>query len=273
MALLLINYFSKALKRTVPIQAILPSDKVVNFSAKNNENKPFKSLYLLHGYLGNYTDWVSNTNIQLLAEKYNLAVFMPSGDNSFYIDGTLDGSKYSTFIGEELVDMTRKMFHLSSKREDTFICGLSMGGYGALYNGLKYFKTFGYIASFSGALHLFEDKRPNAMKHHDVFGDLTKLGNSELNPRVTFKLMQETLKNKKEKYPKFYISCGKQDHLFMPNQFFATFLKNEGVDVLFNSSDGGHDWDFWQTQIVEVLKWLPLEEPVLGISSGNVKTK
>ena len=273
MALLLINYFSKALKRTVPIQAILPSDKVLDFSDKSLEERPFKSLYLLHGFLGNYTDWVSNTNIQLLAEKYNLAVFMPSGDNSFYIDGPSDGAKYSAFIGAELVNITRKMFHLSSKREDTFIAGLSMGGYGALYNGLKYYQTFGYIACLSGALHLFEDKRPNAMKHHAVFGDLTQLVDSELNPRITFKLMQKALQNQVDKYPKFYISCGKQDHLFMPNQFFYQFLKDEGADVTFNPSDGGHDWDFWQKQINEVLKWLPLDEPVSGISSGNVKTK
>ena len=43
------------------------------------------------------------------------------------------------------------MLPLSTKREDTFIGGISMGGYGALYNGFKYRDTFSKVAAFSPA--------------------------------------------------------------------------------------------------------------------------
>lgn len=65
---------------------------------------------------------------------------MPACENKFYVDNERSHEYYSRFIGEELVDMTRRLFPLSHQREDTFIAGLSMGGYGAIVNGLKYHK-------------------------------------------------------------------------------------------------------------------------------------
>ena len=128
-----------SLKRTITINAILPTDKFVRPGTPKPEKKPFKTLYLLHGIFGNYTDWVAGTRIQRWAQDNDLAVIMPSGENGFYVDHPGRGDQlYGEFIGQELVQFTRDLFHLSDKREDTYIAGLSMGGYGALRNGLKY---------------------------------------------------------------------------------------------------------------------------------------
>lgn len=62
MALIQANFVSKSLLRTVPIQVILPVDKFSMSGSAQKEQKPFKTLYLLHGLLGNYTDWVSGTH-------------------------------------------------------------------------------------------------------------------------------------------------------------------------------------------------------------------
>ena len=86
MALIQVNYSSKALFRTVPMNVILPADRFDADTDRylNGKERKYKTLYLLHGLLGNYTDWVSQTRIQKWAEERNLAVVMPSGDNSFY---------------------------------------------------------------------------------------------------------------------------------------------------------------------------------------------
>lgn len=149
-----VNFFSKALMRPVTMNVILPVDKVFFGEETEEENKPFKTLYLLHGVMGNYTDWVTGTCIKRWAEEKNLAVVMPSGANMFYMDHPNANENYSEFIGKELVKITRRMFPLSHKKEDTFIAGLSMGGYGAIRNGLKYHDTFGYIAGLSSAMIL-----------------------------------------------------------------------------------------------------------------------
>ena len=69
MALMEVNFFSKALMRPVTMNVILPVDKVFFGEETEEENKPFKTLYLLHGVMGNYTDWVTGTCIKRWAEE------------------------------------------------------------------------------------------------------------------------------------------------------------------------------------------------------------
>lgn len=126
MALLQCTFFSQALMRTVPIQVVLPTDKALGPNAPAPKG-PFPTLYLLHGIFGDQTDWVCGTRIQAWATERNLAVVMPAGENSFYVDNKKASALYGTFIGKELVDFTRRTFPLSTKREETFIGGLSMG--------------------------------------------------------------------------------------------------------------------------------------------------
>ena len=191
MALMEVNFFSKALMRPVTMNVILPADKVFFGEETEEENKPFKTLYLLHGVMGNYTDWVTGTCIKRWAEEKNLAVVMPSGANMFYMDHPNANENYSEFIGKELVKITRRMFPLSYKKEDTFIAGLSMGGYGAIRNGLKYHDTFGYIAGLSSAMILekmgiADDSSPMFFEKksflESVFGDLSRIKDCEINP-------------------------------------------------------------------------------------------
>lgn len=213
------------------------------------DDKPYKTLYLLHGIFGNYTDWVSGTNIQRWAQENDLAVVMPSGDNMFYVDNPKISSYYGEFIGKELVEITRKMFPLSKRREDTYIAGLSMGGYGAIRNGLKYHDTFGYIAGLSSALIIDDiEKRTDDVQFffesrsfaEGCFGDLTKVKNSDMNPKWLIKKLVE----EKVDIPKIYMACGKDDFLFKANQEFKDYLDELGVEVTFEVGPGGHDGIF-----------------------------
>lgn len=127
MAFIQMNFFSQSLMRQVPVNIILPMDKLPAPGVPVREEKPYKTLYLLHGIFGNYTDWVNGTRIQRYAEEHDLVVVMPSGDNSFYVDQPKSNNLYGEFVGRELVEFTRKMFPLSHKREDTFIGGILYG--------------------------------------------------------------------------------------------------------------------------------------------------
>ena len=126
-----------------------PKDEAAPYPRRTG---PFKTLFLLHGITGNHTDFISETRIRALAEEHNLAVIMPSGYNAFYLDQPESHNYYGSFVGEELVRMARSMFPLSTRREDTFIGGVSMGAYGALRNGLHYCENFGAIVALSSAM-------------------------------------------------------------------------------------------------------------------------
>ena len=266
MALIQVNYVSNALQRTVPLQVILPVDKLTP-DGRLPAPKKFKTLYLLHGFLGNYTDWVSGTRIQRWAEERDLAVVMPSGDNAFYVDSPNPVNRYGQFIGQELVEVTRRMFPLSTKREDTFIGGLSMGGYGALRNGLKYHKTFGSVISLSGAVDILSvphDEEDTAFAQA-LFGPLDEAIASDKNPRV---LIQQ-LKGKKQ-LPRIYLCCGTEDRLLFQSQNIRPLLEDAGFDVTYVEGPGNHNWDFWDTYIKKVIDWLPLDDLSRGKNSGNI---
>ena len=275
MAFIQMNLMSASLMRTVPVNVILPVDKLPMPGMPRREDKPFKTLYLLHGVFGNYTDWVCGTRIQRYAEERDLAVVMPSGDNAFYVDRPDSGNNYGQFVGEELVELTRRVFPLSRKREDTFIGGLSMGGYGAMRNGLRYADTFGYIVSLSGAMHLeqiaartgkeggFLESRGYA---EACFGDLDKLLGSDKDPKALVKALTDGGKP----VPKIYMACGTEDSLLEANRGMAAYLREKGASVTYEEGPGGHEWDFWDTYIKKAIEWLPTEGAGLGMNSGNV---
>lgn len=275
MAIIEVNFISKCLMRTVTFNAIIPVDKF-GPQTENAEQKPLKTLYLLHGIFGNYTDWVNGTRIQAWAEANDLAVIMPSGENRFYLDDEKSGELYGEFIGKELVEFTRKLFPLSDKREDTFIAGLSMGGYGAIRNGLKYAENFGCVIGLSAALvhDTWKDADNSAPiftfrrnYYEAIFGEYDKVKGSDKDPKA----LLLKLKEKGRPVPKMYLCCGTEDDLVTVNRDFRDFLNENGVDLTYVEGPGKHDWVFWDTYIKKVLDWLPLNRTGAGINSGNVK--
>ena len=278
MAVFQVDFMAETLGRTVPIIVILPTDKVYFPGApRREEGKPYKTLYLLHGVVGDCTDWLYGTRIRRWAEERDLCVVMPSGDNAMYLDQPWAGNLYSEFIGRELVEFTRKTFPLSRKKEDTFIGGLSMGGYGAIYNGLKYHETFGAIVGLSSAF-VIDEEMPvqvpdprfpleyNEVKKSLYGPDLEAVVHSDKNPKVLVNRLAE----EKIDFPKIYLCCGEDDFLKVKNDSFSAYLQEKGVEHTYVTGPGSHEWDFWDTYIKKALDWLPLEEGAGGRTSGNI---
>ena len=272
MALIQVNYLSKALFRTVPVNVIIPSDKI-SFETMDYLPAPeggYPTLYLLHGRLGNYTDWVSGTRIQRWAEDAGLAVVMPSGDNSFYVNGQTANNDYGAFIGEELPRVMRQMFPLSQRCEDTFIAGLSMGGFGALRNGMKYAQTFSRIIGLSAAIHFFDPNYESVAGEESAFGSLAEAAQTDKNYHVVLEQLKERVSAGEVAAPEFYLACGTQDSLMGVNRSFRADVEAAGFAVSWDEEDRGHDWDFWDSQIKKVIDWLPLGRAEGGMGSGNV---
>ncbi len=102
MAFIQMNFLSESLMRTVNVNVILPVDKIDVTGGPIQEPQPFKTLYLLHGILGSHVDWINGTNIQRWAEEKNLAVVMPAGENSFYLDREETHELYGTYVGRDV---------------------------------------------------------------------------------------------------------------------------------------------------------------------------
>lgn len=251
MSIIRANIYSEQLARAVNISVILPIEN-------QQPQAGYKTLYLLNGYMGDDLDWITETNIKRLATAHNLAVVMPAGENGFYVNDQYGRRNYSRYVGEELVAITRKMFPLSDKREDTFIAGLSMGGYGALTNGLKYNDTFGTIGAFSLALvnELYDPQRgsvsaPEYIKK--IFGvEPEAIIETDMDPRYL-------LNHLKGSVPKIYIGCGTEDFVYECSQIIHQHLEKHRINHQYVTMAGDHDWDFWQIQIEMFIKWLDIK--------------
>ena len=261
MAVCSVDFEAQSLNQETSITVILPAEKEDSHKA----GRPYKTLYLLHGVFGSHKDWLYNSRIRLLAEEKGLAVVMPSGTNGFYVDQPWNCCDYSRFIGEELVNFTRRIFPLSTKREDTFLGGLSMGGYGAIYNGFKYHDVFSAIGALSAALVVNEkllertDEPPvfceTKTYAQSCFGqNLKEAVLGEKNPKVLInRLLEEGVT-----IPRLFMACGAQDSLFGVNLDFVQYLRQKKITVDFLEGPGGHRWDFWDAYVEKFLNWLPL---------------
>lgn len=247
---------SKCLQRRTSISVILPADNI-HFLNDTEEivPKPYKTLYLLHGLYGSDDIFLANTSVQKFAEDNGIAIVIPCGDNSFYIDNEKSHAYYGEYVGCELLDITRNIFPLSDKREDTFIAGFSMGGYGAIRNGLKYHENFSKIGMISAAL-ITDDivnytDNNNVLKSRDfyesIFGDLKDVIGSDADPKY--------LINNCPDIPDIFMACGIDDFLFEKNADFYRFLKENNINSTFIGDDGEHTWEFCDKYVKEFIKY------------------
>jgi S-formylglutathione hydrolase FrmB len=261
MAVIRATFPSQYLKRNVSICAIIPANWNKDY-ANDTKNlyADLKTLYMLHGYGGDCNDYLNGPEMQELSNKYNIACVFPSGENSFYLDDEDKDEKFSKFIGEELVGITRSMFRLSSRREDTYIGGISMGGYGAMINGLRYADTFSKIISLSGAYieiniadkgDFVPDGVSDAKYQKRIFQDPKELRNTDKDPRYCIEMLQKSDKT----IPDIYFVCGENDFLIECNRKLHNFMLENNVKHYYEEGDGVHDWEYWKKHLEPSVKW------------------
>ncbi len=255
MALLHVDYFSPVLDMDMEMDVILPEATrgQIGMEGKDAGGK-IKTLYLLHGLSDDHTIWQRRTSIERYAAEKGIAVVMPTTHRGWYTD-MYRGFKYFTATAVELPKICRQMFpRMSDKREDTYVAGLSMGGYGALKLGLRAPETFSMAASLSGALdaselaeRLPEDGKPNYWQM--VFGPRDQVKGS-------FDDLFAAAEELASPRPKVYIWCGTEDSLYPQNERMRDHLISLGYDLTYEESPGDHQWKYWDEKIQTVLDWM-----------------
>ena len=258
MALIQCDFFSEVLGLSCSMNVILPQQTTNQIGLENRATgKKHPTLYLLHGLSDDHTIWLRRTSIERYVAPLGLAVVMPAVHRSFYTDMER-GYRYWTFISEELPSICRSFFPLSDRREDNFVAGLSMGGYGAFKLALSCPDRFAAGASLSGAVDIAAHNDAKEVQSNpeaeNIFGDLSKIRGSR---NDLFHLARQVAESDGPK-PKLFQCVGTEDFLYRDNIRFRDFAKELNLDLTYEEGPGIHEWGFWDKMIQRVLEWLPI---------------
>lgn len=241
MAYLQSSIRSLALGMDTNLNIILPADR---YDAQGKPTGYDKVLYMLHGLKQNADAWPRHSCIERYANHYGYAVIIPEVQRSWYCD-LPGGTNYFTYITEELPELVHRMFKLPEGRENTYIGGLSMGGYGALKCALRRPDLYCGAMCYSSGFFSLE----NAQHLMDVYyseGEMKSILGQDLTLRDEDSLDYLIRHFPKDaQKPRLYVSCGTEDFLIKANVRCRDLLKENGFDVTWEAWEGIHDWKFW----------------------------
>lgn len=254
MSLVRIDHVPETVGVNNPLYLILPE----NYQLKSKPLEEFKLLYLLHGLSDDGSAWSRYTNVEILARDYDLMVVMPSAGRSLYTDMD-NGQKYFSYLTEELPNFLTSVFHMNTARENTFIAGLSMGGFGTLKAAFMRPDLYFAAGSFSGLTSLSavfspEEKLRDPQLMHEfelIFGGFEHVPGSADDSAVW---LQRYAANPAA-FPRFYAACGLQDDLLPLNRYFAQAAQAVGLPLTYIEEDGKHNWYFWNKFLPRFLDW------------------
>ena len=251
MALCEIRLYSEALGMQTTVNVVIPQKNTageIGVDGKADREK-YKCLYLLHGLSDDHSIWLRRTSIERYAQKYGICVVMPCAGRSFYTDMKY-GGKYYTYIAKELPRQMQEFFSISEKREDNFIAGLSMGGYGALKIGLRECDRFCAAAGLSSVADIAVCKERFKQTFIPIFGEELIIDEDDDILRLVEKV------NGNPNKPRLYLGVGTEDFLYADNLKLKEKLDGLDFDFTYRESKGNHNWEFWDEYIQYVLKWM-----------------
>lgn len=219
----------------------------LNVILPQNPKGAVKTVYLLHGMHGNHTAWIRRSRVEPYADKYGFALVMPDARNSFYAD-MHSGERFFTYITQELPEICGRLFGLSQKRDDVFVAGLSMGGYGAMKCALTLPGRYRAAAAISGACDILGVAEEVLRMREEKAVQLWRAVWGESGPGKRddlFSLAKDAAAKGFSAELPVFLACGLDDELLDSNRRFSAHLINLGYNVSYSEWPGGHTWDFF----------------------------
>lgn len=211
------------------------------------KEKKYPVVFLLHGYSGWYANWVIRVpELKDYADQYNLLIVCPDGaKNGWYVDNPYDPSmQYETYVGKEIPAFIEANYSTIKDRSGWAITGLSMGGQGGMFLGLRHADRFGACGSMSGAL----DLKPYP-------GDWVKTKPVPLADSIAYTEQWNKFSVMKlvEKYPKdsveIIFDCGVEDFLFQHNRSLHARMLELKIPHDYIERPGKHTWEYWKNSV------------------------
>jgi S-formylglutathione hydrolase FrmB len=229
--------YSTSMQKQIKCVVIKPN----NYKKK----KDFSVVYLLHGYSGNYSNWI--TKVPLLkkyVDDYEMLIVCPDGAfSSWYFDSPLDTAyRYETHIATEVVNYIDKHYKTNPSPQKRAITGLSMGGHGALFLALRHPLIFGAAGAMSGGVDLSESK--------SKFDIIKRIGDTILFANNWHDLsIINLIENYTTTSQKIIFDCGIKDIFIKGNRELHQKMLDLKIPHTYIEREGEHNWAYWQNAL------------------------
>jgi S-formylglutathione hydrolase FrmB len=245
------SFFSPALAREMPYQVVLPA-------GYSGSQERYPVLYLLHGWQGDETNFVSLTHLVQDASAYKLIVVTPRAENSWYVNSaTHPKDCYAEYIFQDLIAEVDAHYRTIASPHGRAIAGISMGGYGAMLLSLRHPGAFAFAASISGAFagpsgieSVMPQLKPSTDEAFGAAGSTTRKQNDVDTLIGTVDRSQQ---------PYFFLECGASDPLLSSNRRVVEELSSHGLAYEYHELPGAHTWPFWDGALRTMLKVLSMQ--------------
>ncbi len=213
---------------------------------------PLPLVTLLHGVYGSHWAWLfkggAHEVLHRLMEKESLPpmmLAMPSdglwGDGSGYVRHA--EADYARWIVEE-VPAAAGLVEPNCIGAPRFLCGLSMGGYGALRLGALHPEAYAGISAHSsitdvGQMQGFVEETP---------GEFDLAEDRPLQVLACIKMNAHRL-------PPLRFDCGSEDILIEHNRSLHHELDRSGIPHAYEEFPGGHTWEYWHEHLADSLRF------------------
>lgn len=263
MAFLQTEIFSQILHMAVTVDVILPQPvkKEIGLDSGKEREDRYPVLWLLHGASDDHTIWQRRTSIERYVAPMGLAVVMPNAHLSSYAS-MVHGGDFYRYVSEELPEILSQLFPLSRKREENYIAGNSMGGYGAMKIGINKPEQYSVIGCFSAAAQdgslrknkgkVMEDEAWD-MRQFLLYGGKNMAGTLE----DTWHMAEKNAG--RPHLPRIYHTCGTDDFLIedarRTRDFFES-MEGNPYGYTYREHEGVHDWEYWDRYVQEFLSFI-----------------
>lgn len=231
--------YSAAMKKDVPVKVFLPDCYAVD------DGRAYPVLYLLHGAGGSENAWVglNSEKERKLIDAFQFIVVMPGVQTTWYYDSPVDPTvKYETFCASELTAWVEKNYRTVNDRRARGLAGLSMGGHGAMWLGIRHRDYFGMAVALSGGVDIRDfpenwnlpkllgkkSEKPENWESHTVINAAKELKNGEL---------------------AICLDCGVDDFFIKVNRALHKQLLQQKIDHDYIERPGAHNSAYWRNAI------------------------
>ncbi|HEX6335297.1 MAG TPA: alpha/beta hydrolase family protein [Flavisolibacter sp.] len=228
-----VDVYSPCMKRSFKCVVITP------FVA-GQKPVPVPVVYLLHGFDGSYSNWVSRVpDLGSCADQYQVMIVCPDAGNSWYFDSPVDPAfRFETYISKEVPAYIDSNYLTIPRRTARAITGLSMGGHGALFLAFRHSETFGACGSMSGGVDLQYTRNKyelakrigDTLRHADNWRNYSVMGVIERKPADSLAVI---------------LDCGINDFFLPANRGLHQKMLRLNIAHDYIERPGQHSWTYW----------------------------